>query len=228
MKSPSRKSDTEAPINFRPASPPKSNPWTSTTTHTPKPLADVFPPLPKPRAPWSLAKTHSPEISRASSLSPCESQTNEYKAPDEPVVESASPSSNTSSTSRHIFEAAAPRATEYLWKCPLGADVVVRTGKMFFRVHRNIVVPESDWFRDNLPPPNLDGTPVVVYMSFAPEAVAHCLRFIYTGNRISLPNLGLPRMGPILMALPERIGHSPAGTASEANDAHETGHGEHP
>ncbi|KAM5356047.1 hypothetical protein ACJ41O_002693 [Fusarium nematophilum] len=51
---------------------------------------------------------------------------------------------------------------------------------MVFQVHRNIVEPESGWFRDNLPPPNLDGSPVEVHMVCAPEAVAHCLRFIYT------------------------------------------------
>lgn len=42
-----------------------------------------------------------------------------------------------------------------LWKHPFGADVVVHTDTMSFRVHRNIVEPESGWFRDNLPPPNL-------------------------------------------------------------------------
>ncbi|KAH6997801.1 hypothetical protein BKA56DRAFT_664466 [Ilyonectria sp. MPI-CAGE-AT-0026] len=53
---------------------------------------------------------------------------------------------------------------------------------MSFRVHRNIVEPESGWFRDNLPPPNLDGSPVKVRLGCTAEAAAHCLRFMYTGR----------------------------------------------
>jgi hypothetical protein len=89
-----------------------------------------------------------------------------------PSIRSISPVSNTSSTTRQLFEAAAPRATEKsatlqvlsktrkltfhsLWRTPFGADVLVRTGNILIKVHRNIVVPQSGWFRDNLPPPNL-------------------------------------------------------------------------
>ncbi|KAG5809829.1 hypothetical protein H9Q74_006852 [Fusarium xylarioides] len=101
-------------------------------------------------------------MSRASSLSPGKKRSIDDTVSGAFGPGSTSPSSITSSSSRHIFEAAAPRATSNLWNCPFGADVV------------------SGWFRDNLPPPNVDGTPVVVTVGFAPETVAHCLRFIYT------------------------------------------------
>ncbi|KAF4436261.1 hypothetical protein FACUT_6653 [Fusarium acutatum] len=158
---PSRKSEKDAAPSLRPASPPKSNPWAPAKKPRVNPTAGMFPPLPKPQAPWSPVKTPT-AISGAFGPG------------------STSPSSITSTSSRHIFEAAAPRATSNLWNCPFGADVVVRSGNLSFRVHRNIVVPQSGWFRDNLPPPNVDGTPVVVTVGFAPETVAHCLRFIYT------------------------------------------------
>ncbi|KAF4969405.1 hypothetical protein FZEAL_10230 [Fusarium zealandicum] len=174
----------ETPIKLRPASPPKSNPWSSSRKSIAKPVADMFPPLPKPQTPQSPVKALAHPTSRASSISSCG-----LRSRDDAVLAaaSASPSSNTSTTSRHIFEAAAPRAAENLWISPFGADVVVRAGNMTFRVHRNIVVPESGWFRENLPPPMPDGIPVEVHIDFAPEAVAHCLRFIYTGSASFYP-----------------------------------------
>ncbi|KAM5383634.1 hypothetical protein ACJZ2D_001871 [Fusarium nematophilum] len=175
---PSRK--VESPATLRPASPPKSNPWTSAAKQTKKPVADMFPPLPKVQSPPSTATITAPGTSRASSISSCEPCSRDEASAAVLTAASASPSSHTSTTSRHILEAAAPRATENLWKCPFGADIVVHAGAMVFQVHRNIVEPESGWFRDNLPPPNLDGSPVEVHMVCAPEAVAHCLRFIYT------------------------------------------------
>ncbi|KAF5552960.1 hypothetical protein FNAPI_6878 [Fusarium napiforme] len=177
---PSRKSETDAAPSLRPASPPKRNPWAPAKKPRANPTAGMFPPLPKPQAPWSPVKTPTASMSRASSLSPGKKRSIDDTVSGALGPGSTSPSSITSSSSRHIFEAAAPRATSNLWNCPFGADVVVRSGNLSFRVHRNIVVPQSGWFRDNLPPPNVDGTPVVVTVGFAPETVAHCLRFIYT------------------------------------------------
>ncbi|GKU03761.1 hypothetical protein FLAG1_08281 [Fusarium langsethiae] len=177
-----RKSDTETPTSLRPASPPKSNPWSSIKKTTATSLASMFPPLPKPQSPWSPGKMLTAEASREPSISLSESWLGDDIAQPALSNRSFSPVSNSSSTTRQLFEAAAPRAIENLWKTPFGADVLVRTGNMLLKVHRNIVVPQSGWFRDNLPPPNLDGTPVTVDLTFAPESVAHCLRFIYTGN----------------------------------------------
>ncbi|KAJ4130886.1 hypothetical protein NW768_006425 [Fusarium equiseti] len=177
-----RKSETETPPSLRPASPPKSNPWSSTKKTTATSLKGMFPPLPKPQSPWSPVKTPTAEASRESSISLNESRLGNDIAQPAPSIRSISPVSNTSSTTRQLFEAAAPRATENLWRTPFGADVLVRTGNILIKVHRNIVVPQSGWFRDNLPPPNLDGTPVMVDLRYAPEAVAHCLRYIYTGR----------------------------------------------
>ncbi|CAM1507047.1 Fc.00g066880.m01.CDS01 [Cosmosporella sp. VM-42] len=83
------------------------------------------------------------------------------------------------------LEAAAPRAIENLWKHPFGADVVVQTPTLSFQVHRSTLLADSGWFRDKLPPPNLDGSPVVVRMSHEALAVGHCLRYMYT-RRIEL------------------------------------------
>ncbi|UPK98158.1 hypothetical protein LCI18_009093 [Fusarium solani-melongenae] len=167
----------ETPVKLRPASPPKSNPWSVGNKRAAKPAADNFPPLPKPHMALSSVATSTTGRSRKSSTSSFEPQSRDEVAL---VTAPGSPSSNTSSTSRLILEAAASRATANLWKSPFGADVVVRAGTMEFRVHRNIVTPESGWFHDHLPPPNTDGTPVEIHMDLAPEAVGHCLRFIYT------------------------------------------------
>ncbi|KAJ4173714.1 hypothetical protein NW754_012710 [Fusarium falciforme] len=167
----------ETLVKLRPASPPKSNPWSVANKRAAKPTADKFPPLPKPQMALSSVATSTTGRSRKSSTSSFEPQSRDEVAL---VAAPGSPSSNTSSTSRLILEAAASRATANLWKSPFGADVVVRAGTMEFRVHRNIVAPESGWFHDHLPPPNTDGTPVEIHMDLAPEAVGHCLRFIYT------------------------------------------------
>jgi hypothetical protein len=42
-----------------------------------------------------------------------------------------------------------------LWVRPFGADVVVQSNTMTFRIHRNVVEPESGWFQEYLGPPNL-------------------------------------------------------------------------
>ncbi|KAM6539030.1 hypothetical protein FALCPG4_000872 [Fusarium falciforme] len=167
----------ETLVKLRPASPPKSNPWSVANKRAAKPTADKFPPLPKLQMALSSVATSTTGRSRKSSTSSFETQSRDEVAL---VAAPGSPSSNTSSTSRLILEAAASRATANLWKSPFGADVVVRAGTMEFRVHRNIVAPESGWFHDHLPPPNTDGTPVEIHMDLAPEAVGHCLRFIYT------------------------------------------------
>ncbi|RSL48310.1 hypothetical protein CEP54_012984 [Fusarium duplospermum] len=167
----------ETPVKLRPASPPKSNPWSIANKRAARPTIDKFPPLPKPQLALSSVATSTTGTSRKSSTSSYELQSRDEVAL---VAAPASPSSHTSSTSRLILEAAASRATANLWKSPFGADVVVRAGNVEFRVHRNIVVPESGWFFDHMPPPNTDGTPVEIHMDLAPEAVGHCLRFIYT------------------------------------------------
>ncbi|RGP60123.1 hypothetical protein FLONG3_10990 [Fusarium longipes] len=201
------KSETEAPPTLRPASPPKSNPWSSTKKLPATSLTGMFPPLPKPQSRWSPDKISTAEASRGSPILLNESRLGDDIAQPALSNRSSSPVSNSSSTTRQLFEAAAPRATENLWKSPFGADVLVRTGNILIKVHRNIVVPQSGWFRDNLPPPSLDGTPVVVDLSFAPEAVAHCLRFIYTGrieiSYIAATYLRMARMAKHLLRVVE-------------------------
>ncbi|KAH7171173.1 hypothetical protein EDB81DRAFT_709748 [Dactylonectria macrodidyma] len=166
---------SQAPSKLRPASPPSTNPWAC-----PKRISVAsqdFPPLPGTTSPALQAESAATRSSRTSSASSCPLTGDVSQV--EPTACSVS---SCSDSSRHIFVAAAPRATESLWKRPFGADVVVHTDTMTFEVHRNIVEPESGWFRDNLPPPNPDGSPVKVYLACATEAAAFCLRFIYTGR----------------------------------------------
>ncbi|KAJ4003343.1 hypothetical protein NW766_012275 [Fusarium irregulare] len=107
-----RKSEAETPPSLRPASPPKSNPWSSTKKVAAASLKGMFPPLPKPQSPWSPVKTPTAEASRESSMSLNGSRLGNDIAQSTPSVRSISPVSNTSSTTRQLFEAAAPRATE--------------------------------------------------------------------------------------------------------------------
>lgn len=107
-----RKSDPESSPNLRPASPPRLNPWASAKKPVASPLADVFPPLPKPHGLRSPATTPTSGVSRTSSLPPTISRSADDTEPAKNTLGSASPSSNASSSSRRIFEAAAPRAVE--------------------------------------------------------------------------------------------------------------------
>ncbi|KAF5660959.1 hypothetical protein FHETE_8624 [Fusarium heterosporum] len=118
-----RKSETES-SSLRPASPPRSNPWNSAKKPAASPLNGMFPPLPKLQALRSPIETSTTGVSRTSLLPPELSRSVDDTAPPSTTIGSTSPSSNASSSSRHIFEAAAPRAAENLWKCPFGADVV--------------------------------------------------------------------------------------------------------
>ncbi|KAM0196792.1 hypothetical protein ACHAPI_005673 [Fusarium lateritium] len=195
-----RKPEPDSSPNLRPASPPRLNPWASTKKPVASPLSDVFPPLPKSHGLRLPATTPTSGVSRTSSLPPSISRSADYTEPATTTLGSASPSSNASSSSRRIFEAAAPRAVEKfveltpctrweqqltadrLWRYPFGADLVVLSGDRVFRVHRNLVIPQSGWFRDNLPPPNLDGTPVEVRVALDFQSLGHCLRYIYLGK----------------------------------------------
>ncbi|KPM45486.1 hypothetical protein AK830_g1038 [Neonectria ditissima] len=176
----------EASKKLRPASPPTTSPWARRQATTV--ACDEFPPLPNASRSAVVAQDE------ASSSSPSSSASSFPQTGDVSQVALTTRSVSTcSDASRHILEAAAPRATEKLWERPFGADVVVHTGTMTFRVHRNIVEPESGWFRDNLPPPNPDGSPVKVHLNCAAEAAAHCLRFMYTGRtEICEPDLNHP------------------------------------
>ncbi|KAK6718088.1 hypothetical protein SNK03_001242 [Fusarium graminearum] len=107
-----RKSDTETPTSLRPASPPKSNPWSSTKKPSADSLAGMFPSLPKPQSPWSPDKMSTAEAS----MSLNESRLGDDIAQPVLSARSFSPVSNSSSTTRQLFEAAAPRATEKLVK----------------------------------------------------------------------------------------------------------------
>ncbi|KAF7560864.1 hypothetical protein G7046_g3303 [Stylonectria norvegica] len=161
---------------YRPASPPKVNPWKLKPSN-PQPDDHSFPPLPNEAAATAAkAKKVVNRTSRAASES-----ASSTRVKSQPQVALTEPAPLVSSNgSRHIFEAAAPRARETLWKHPFGADVIAYAEGMTFRLHRNIIEAESGWFRDNLPPPNDNGSPVEVWLDCAAAAAGHCLRFLYS------------------------------------------------
>lgn len=161
---------------FRPASPPKYSPWNPVSGLKPKPASDKFPPLPPPHTfpastKTSLSNEPTAHTSPTSSISSFKDKSREEASPVALTATPVSVSSNPSTTSRLILEAAASRATaksvsqtpsprqfanhaNSLWARPFGADVVVHAGNMAFRVHRDIVIPESGWFRDKLSSPH--------------------------------------------------------------------------
>ncbi|PHH82010.1 hypothetical protein CDD82_7327 [Ophiocordyceps australis] len=93
-----------------------------------------------------------------------------------------SPCSVSPTSSREIFQAAAPRAAQSLWHHPFGADVLVHCLGKALRVHRSIVAPQVGWLRDNLPPPNKDGTAVDAVFPGSDMMFSHSLRFMYTNS----------------------------------------------
>ncbi|PHH64161.1 hypothetical protein CDD81_4908 [Ophiocordyceps australis] len=93
-----------------------------------------------------------------------------------------SPCSASPTSSREIFQAAAPRAAQSLWHHPFGADVLVHCLGKALRVHRSIIAPQAGWLRDNLPPPNKDGTAVDAVFPGSDMMFSHSLRFMYTST----------------------------------------------
>ncbi|KAM0423239.1 hypothetical protein ACHAPD_001711 [Fusarium lateritium] len=147
-----RKSDTETPASLRPASPPKSNPWSSTKKAPETSLAGMFPPLPKPQSSWSPEKMSTAEASREPSTLLNESRLGYDMIQPALSIKSFSPVSNSSSTTRQLFEAAAPRATENtvekqeltaesLWKTPSGADVLTALEVIVREQPQKLMVP---------------------------------------------------------------------------------------
>lgn len=52
-----------------------------------------------------------------------------------------------------------------------------------FEVHRGIIAPKSDWFRERLPPPSTDGKPVTIFFPGEAHIIGHSLKFMYA-NRL--------------------------------------------
>ncbi|KAI9171608.1 hypothetical protein HJFPF1_01094 [Paramyrothecium foliicola] len=125
-------------VELKPASPPKINPWHRHRTNAEDVIQEQsFPPLSPPfeTPPKSLpicnedAESQDSAHSCSTPLSP-EVQVGSRKG------ETAETASSTSTSSRKLFEEAAPRAGETLWTHPFGADVLVHADSTIFQVHR--------------------------------------------------------------------------------------------
>ncbi|KAK1249078.1 hypothetical protein MKX07_002594 [Trichoderma sp. CBMAI-0711] len=193
LSKPAWKPKEEAGPSLRPASPPKQNPWhqRSTASTVPnlkqppkslqKPLAEEeFPEL---KTGDSAADDLLPskeaqrEPSQGCNVSKSSCSTNETHSD-----ESRSAVSRLSTPTRLILEEAADQAAKILWRHPFGSNVYLYVESSVFQLHRDILMRHSGWFRDKLPPPNQDGSPVEIHLPHAVGAVQPCLFFMYTKN----------------------------------------------
>ncbi|KAL6911113.1 hypothetical protein GGI43DRAFT_37662 [Trichoderma evansii] len=183
--------------SLRPASPPKQNPWrqrqASIVPDQEKPLkplelkVEEFPALSTPQkeekeervekvAEITFSETPNPPESCDAS-SKASSITNETQSED-----TRSGVSRLGTPTRLILEEAADQAAKILWRHPFGSNVYLYAERSMFQLHRDILTRHSGWFREKLPPPNEDGSPVEMYLPHAVGAVQPCLYFMYTKN----------------------------------------------
>ncbi|KAL6791250.1 hypothetical protein GGI42DRAFT_336461 [Trichoderma sp. SZMC 28013] len=182
--------DPAAP-NLKPASPPKTNPWNrnpipaasdheDSSTKT-QPLADEeFPEL---GTSGVAADTAASETAETHASPPCDVSKSSCSTNEETQSEeSISGVSRISTPTRLILEEEADQAAKILWRHPFGSNVYLYVEKSVFQLHRDILTRRSGWFRDKLPPPNQDGSPIEIHLPHAIGAVQPCLFFMYTKN----------------------------------------------
>ncbi|KAG5930824.1 hypothetical protein E4U53_002107 [Claviceps sorghi] len=162
--------------HLRPASPPKTNPWT-----TRRPTTALSPDWPRITPDFARIKAQD----NGNDANPAE---------DEATTRSDQPNPRPSggwdsaahSPSKKDLQGLTPRPGKSLWLRPFGADVFVRVGDQTFEVHRSIVEPQSTFFQHHLPPRRdltlWEHEPIDVQLDLPPDAVANTLRFMYTGT----------------------------------------------
>ncbi|PTB71184.1 hypothetical protein M440DRAFT_1406722 [Trichoderma longibrachiatum ATCC 18648] len=193
LSKPAWKPKDEAGPSLRPASPPRQNPW---HRHSAAPaVADDKTSSKSPQKP--LAEEEFPELKTGDSAA-------DDPLPSEEAQRDPSPSCNVSKSScstnethsdetrsamsrlstptRLILEEAADQAAKILWRHPFGSNVYLYVESSVFQLHRDILMRHSGWFRDKLPPPNQDGSPIEIHLPHAVGAVQPCLFFMYTKN----------------------------------------------
>ncbi|KAG9257016.1 uncharacterized protein F5Z01DRAFT_447565 [Emericellopsis atlantica] len=132
-----------------------------------------------PNAPRSTSRSPT-DILRHHSRSPTLSQTTTAEPVSlEEINRSTRSPSTSSEASRSALIAAASRAESNLFANPIGADVLVCAGNWSWKVHRNILVRESDWFKDNLPKLQKGEDLIKISFECAPETLGYCIRFMY-------------------------------------------------
>ncbi|UNI21014.1 hypothetical protein JDV02_007047 [Purpureocillium takamizusanense] len=70
----------------------------------------------------------------------------------------------------------------WLWRTGACADVILHLDDTTYFCHREILITESGYFRDNLPLPSSQGAPVEVALVTHGPLNSHCLQFLYTGQ----------------------------------------------
>ncbi|QUC18317.1 uncharacterized protein UV8b_02558 [Ustilaginoidea virens] len=158
---------------LRPASPPKTNPWTA------RPSATVAVSQDWPSITPDFEKIDDESESSGATRKALHSfERGNHQKRDGNRIDTAS------TTNRERPAPPAPPATQTgddsLWLRPLGADIVVRVAHETFQVHRSVVEPQSTWFRENLPAPDLNGTPIEVNLQVCHIPIGYTLRFMYT------------------------------------------------
>ncbi|KAL7928098.1 hypothetical protein V8C35DRAFT_318948 [Trichoderma chlorosporum] len=179
----------QAGPSLKPASPPKTNPWNrklapAAPDHQDStksvPLAtEEFPELSASGVATEPAASEKAEVhaSPPFDVSKSSCSTNETQS-----EESVSGVSRISTPTRLILEEAADQAAKILWRHPFGSNVHLFVEGSMFQLHRDILTRRSGWFRDRLPPPNQDGSPIEIHLPHAIGAVQPCLYFMYTKN----------------------------------------------
>ncbi|KAH0491431.1 hypothetical protein TgHK011_002864 [Trichoderma gracile] len=193
LSKPAWKPKEEAGPSMRPASPPRQNPWhrSSATPTVPsakqppkslrKPLAEEeFPEL---KTGDSAADDPLPgEEAQREQIPSCNVSKSSCSTNETHSDETTSAVSRLSTPTRLILEEAADQAAKILWRHPFGSNVYLYVESSVFQLHRDILMRHSGWFRDKLPPPNQDGSPVEIHLPHAVGAVQPCLFFMYTKN----------------------------------------------
>ncbi|PTB67160.1 hypothetical protein BBK36DRAFT_1168655 [Trichoderma citrinoviride] len=193
LSKPAWKPKEEPGPSLKPASPPRENPWHRRSSAPAGP--DDKQPLKSLRRP--LAEEEFPELKTGDGAA-------DDALPSEEAQREPSPSCNVSKSScstiethsdetrsavsrlstptRLILEEAADQAAKILWRHPFGSNVYLYVETSVFQLHRDILMRHSGWFRDKLPPPNQNGSPVEIHLPHAIGAVQPCLFFMYTKN----------------------------------------------
>ncbi|KAG5980579.1 hypothetical protein E4U55_003881 [Claviceps digitariae] len=159
---------------LKPASPPKTNPWT-----TRRPTADHFSDWPSITPDFAIINKPGKKNDAVPATDDAAAEQNQHSRwPSDGKISDTHPSS------KRELQGPTPPAGKSLWLRPFGADVFVRVGSRIFEVHRSIVEPQSTFFQRHLPcRRHLNSwghDPIDIQLELHPEAVANTLRFMYT------------------------------------------------
>ncbi|UKZ79216.1 hypothetical protein TrVFT333_006966 [Trichoderma virens FT-333] len=197
LSKPAWKPKDQAGPSLKPASPPKTNPWNRRPTPAASdhqdstksvPLAtEEFPELSSSGGATGTAAGEKAEVEtgaeaeiQAAPL--CDESKSSSSTTESQSEESRSGVSRLSTPTRLILEEAADQAAKILWRHPFGSNVYLYVESSVFQLHRDILTRRSGWFRNKLPPPNQDGSPIEIHLPHAIGAVQPCLFFMYTKN----------------------------------------------